>query len=34
MLHAKKLEITIPGENENVRKTFSAELPKEFSELI
>jgi 23S rRNA pseudouridine1911/1915/1917 synthase len=34
MLHAKELEITIPGENENIRKTFSAKLPKEFSELI
>ena len=34
MLHAKELEITIPGEKENIRKTFSADLPKEFSELI
>ncbi len=34
MLHAKELEITIPGENENIRKTFSAELPQEFSELV
>ena len=34
MLHAKELEITIPGEKENIRKTFSADLPKEFSELV
>ena len=34
MLHAKELEITIPGEKENIRKTFSANLPKEFSELV
>lgn len=34
MLHAKSLEITIPGENENVRRTFSADLPEIFSELI
>ena len=34
MLHANSLEITIPGENENTRKTFTADLPKEFNELI
>ena len=34
MLHANSLEITIPGKEENVRKTFTAELPKEFNELI
>ena len=34
MLHASSLEITIPGENENVRKTFTADLPTEFNELI
>ena len=34
MLHAASLEITIPGETSNIRKTFSAELPKSFSELI
>lgn len=34
MLHANSLEITIPGENENIRKTFTADLPKEFNELI
>ena len=34
MLHAANLEITIPGEDSNVRKTFSAELPKSFNELI
>ena len=34
MLHANSLEITVPGETENVRKTFSADLPKEFNELL
>ena len=34
MLHASSLEITIPGENENIRKTFSADLPKEFNEFL
>ena len=34
MLHAYSLEITIPGEDEKIRKTFVAELPKEFNELI
>ncbi len=31
MLHAKELEITIPGPNENLRKTFIADLPPEFN---
>lgn len=34
MLHAGRLEITIPGNSENIRKTFSADLPKEFNELF
>ena len=34
MLHAKSLEITIPGKDENIRKTFFADLPEEFNELI
>ena len=34
MLHAGSLEITIPGDAENVRKTFSAPLPKEFESII
>lgn len=34
MLHANALEITIPGDTENIRKTFSADLPEEFNELI
>ncbi|MBR3368312.1 RluA family pseudouridine synthase [Candidatus Saccharibacteria bacterium] len=33
-LHAKKLEITIPGKNENQRKTFESELPKEFKNVF
>lgn len=33
-LHAKDLEITIPGPNGNQRKTFSAPLPPEFEELV
>lgn len=33
-LHAKDLEITIPGENGGVRKVFSAELPEEFNQII
>lgn len=34
MLHAGSLEITIPGSPENIRKTFSAPLPKEFESVI
>lgn len=34
MLHANSLEITIPGETENIRKTFTADLPKEFNEFF
>lgn len=33
-LHAKELEITIPGSPNNERKTFSANLPKEFDEIL
>ncbi|MBP3899412.1 RluA family pseudouridine synthase [Candidatus Saccharibacteria bacterium] len=33
MLHAYSLEISIPGENENVRRTFVADLPNSFKEL-
>ena len=33
-LHAKDLEITIPGEPNNIRKTFTAPLPKEFDEIL
>jgi 23S rRNA pseudouridine1911/1915/1917 synthase len=33
-LHAKTLEITIPGEKENVRKIFEAPLPKEFNDVL
>lgn len=33
MLHAYSLEISIPGENENVRRTFVADLPNSFEEL-
>lgn len=34
MLHAKALEITIPGPEGNIRKTFETELPKEFSKIM
>ncbi len=34
MLHAKSLEITIPSPEGNLRKTFSAELPPEFTEVM
>lgn len=34
MLHAKSLEITIPGKAGNIRKTFESELPKEFNEVM
>ena len=34
MLHASSLEITIPSEKGNVRKTFVAELPTEFKEFF
>ncbi len=30
-LHARKLEITIPGQNGGIRKTFVAEVPEEFN---
>ena len=33
-LHAKTLEITIPGEKENKRVTFTSELPKSFKDLM
>lgn len=33
-LHAKELEITIPGENGGVRQTFTAPLPPEFEQEI
>ena len=33
-LHAKELEITIPGENGRERRTFTSELPSEFEEII
>ena len=33
-LHAKELEITIPGEKENRRKTFKSDLPKEFENVL
>lgn len=33
-LHAKTLEITIPGADFNPRVTFEAELPKEFSDVL
>ena len=33
-LHAKELEITIPGENGGERRTFTSELPSEFEEII
>ncbi len=34
MLHAKALEITIPGPEGNIRKTFETELPAEFSKIM
>lgn len=34
MLHAKELEITIPGQNGNIRKSFTSELPKEFTDVL
>lgn len=34
MLHAKSLEITIPGETGNQRKTFEAEAPAEFNQIL
>ncbi len=34
MLHAQDLEITIPGPDGNVRKTFHAEAPREFKEVL
>ena len=34
MLHAGKLEITIPGKAGNERKVFEAELPAEFIEYL
>lgn len=33
-LHAKSLEITIPGKDEGERRTFEAPLPKEFNEFL
>lgn len=33
-LHAKTLEITIPGSPENLRKTFEAPLPEEFNDVL
>lgn len=34
MLHAKELEISIPGASGNIRKTFTAELPPEFTDFL
>ena len=34
MLHAGSLEISIPGQNGNERKTFTADLPSEFTEFM
>lgn len=34
MLHAKELEITIPGKNGNLRKTFTAPLPEIFTTVM
>ncbi len=34
MLHAEKLEISIPGTTGNIRKTFVAELPAEFTDFL
>lgn len=34
MLHAKELEITIPGQDSNIRKTFTAPLPEVFTEVM
>ena len=34
MLHARELEITIPGENGNIRKVFSAPVPEEFESVL
>ncbi len=34
MLHAKELEITIPGSDGNIRKTFVAPLPEIFDEIM
>lgn len=33
-LHAKELEITIPGKPENLRKNFESDLPKEFNNVF
>lgn len=33
-LHAYELEITIPGKNQNVRKTFRAQMPADFNDKI
>jgi hypothetical protein len=33
-LHATELEITIPDEKENLRKTFMADLPADFQDEI
>lgn len=34
MLHARDLEITIPGPNSNIRKTFTAPVPAEFETIL
>ena len=33
-LHAKELEITIPGKDGNIRKVFTADLPKDFTDVL
>lgn len=34
MLHARDLEITIPGENGGIRQTFHADIPEEFERVL
>lgn len=34
MLHARELEITIPGDHGNLRKTFTAPVPDEFEQVL
>ena len=34
MLHARELEITIPGQHGNTRQTFTAPLPAEFTQIL